>query len=72
MYRRLSSCVRVGLVESTTTGKRQPPTTAIALAKKWGISLETAANNIKVTTQKGVRYSVNALHRRWRTRQSHL
>jgi hypothetical protein len=59
------------LVKSTTTGERQPPTTATTLFKKWGISLETAANIIRVTTKRGVWYSVNPLHCRWRTCQAH-
>jgi hypothetical protein len=57
-------------------GTRQPPTTANELSKKlskkWGISLKAASNTIKVTTQRGVSYSVNSLHWRWRTRQLHL
>jgi hypothetical protein len=72
MYQRLSSAVRVRLVESTTTGERQPPTMAIALSKKWGIRLQIAANTIKVAMQMGIRYSVNPLHCRWRTQKSHL
>jgi hypothetical protein len=33
---------------------------------------EDRGRYIKVTTQRGVRYSVNPLHQRWQTRQSHL
>jgi hypothetical protein len=42
------------------------------LASKWGIGLETAKRTLQVTTQRGVRHSEHPMHRRYRTRQSHL
>jgi hypothetical protein len=61
-YRRLSSAVRVRLSIATTSGERQPPISADDLSKKWGISLKAAVDTIKVTTQRGIRYSVGPLH----------
>jgi hypothetical protein len=61
-YRRLSSAVRVRLSIATTSGERQPPISADDLSKKWGISLKAAVDTIKVTMQRGIRYSVGPLH----------
>jgi hypothetical protein len=36
------------------------------LSRKWGCGLETAKRTLKVTTQKGIRYAVQPLHRRYR------
>jgi len=36
------------------------------LSRKWGCGLETAKRTLKVTTQKGIRYAVQPVHRRYR------
>jgi hypothetical protein len=43
-----------------------------ALASLWGISLNTAAQTLRVTTQKGIKNSVHPVVRRFATKQSRL
>ncbi len=60
-------------VSSTTTGKRKGNLTAERLAKNWSISLDSAKQTLKVTTQRGVRTTANpSLSRRFRTNDRQL
>jgi hypothetical protein len=36
------------------------------LANAWGIGLEKAKDTLRVTTQKGIRYAIHPIHRRYR------
>lgn len=61
----------VGLGDVTIAGAvlsmdRHAKITPEELSRKWGCGLETAKKTLKVTTQKGIRYAVHPLHRRYR------
>jgi hypothetical protein len=59
-------------IATTNTTTRGFVTTKESLANLWGISLTTAAQTLKVTTQKGVRNSIHPITRRFATKQSRL
>jgi hypothetical protein len=69
----VESLVQNVKVASTTTGKRKGNLTAERLAKNWSISLDSAKQTLKVTTQRGVRTTANpSLSRRFRTNDRQL
>jgi hypothetical protein len=57
---------------AATSGARIPMVMPEELSKRWGISIQTSKNTMKVTTQRGMQYSTQPLHRRWRTGPAHL
>ena len=57
---------------STTSKNWHHKTNNNLLARRWGITLETAANTIKSTTQKGARSAVQHLHRSYCTKQQKM
>jgi hypothetical protein len=59
-------------VFATTTTARESVITNAILAKRWGISLETASRTLNVTTQAGIRKIVQPLERRFKSFQKHL
>lgn len=54
-------------VSSLTSKTRHSSITPDQLATKWRISIETARNTLKCTTQAGVRHAEHPLRRRYRT-----
>jgi hypothetical protein len=69
----VESLIQNAKAASTTTGKRQGNLTAEWLAKNWSISLDSAKQTLKVTTQRGVRTTANpSLSRRFRTNDRQL
>ena len=59
-------------IASTMTSQREFTTTAEVLAQNWNIGLETAKRTLQVTTQKGIRSSLNPVEQRYRTKQAQL
>jgi hypothetical protein len=59
-------------IASTNTSHRNPRINEELLSQRWGIGLETAKQTLKVTTQKGVRYAIGPLDRRFKTKQAQL
>jgi len=54
------------------SSSRHAGITKEALASLWGISLHTAAQTLRVTTQKGIKNSIHPVVRRFATKQSRL
>jgi len=61
---RAISGINSGLTRGEITEER--------LARLWNIPLKTAAQTIRVTTQRGMRMAVHPLHARYRTKQAQL
>ncbi len=59
-------------IAATNTSYRNPRITPNLLAERWGIGVHTAEQTLKVTTQKGVRYTLGPIEKRFRTRQAQL
>ena len=59
-------------IYATATSDRHSVLTKEVLAKRWGVSLETASKTLKVTTQNGIRKVVKPLERRFKSFQKHL
>jgi hypothetical protein len=70
LLRTLESNVKVS---STATGKRNGNIMAERLAKNWSVSVDSAKQTLKVTTQRGVRTAANpSMSRRFRTNNRQL
>ena len=61
------SKTRLSPTDSAITKDTHHPLTAVSLAKKFGIDLNTAKQTLLVTTQLGVRSAIHPLSRRYRT-----
>jgi transposase len=57
---------------SQRSSLRKSHITKEELAKLWGISLESANQTLRVTTQKGIRNAIHPIVRRYATKQSRL
>ena len=55
-----------------TSKNQHHKTNTSLMARRWGIGLETDTKKIKVTTQKGERSALHALHHRYRTKQQKI
>ncbi len=59
-------------ISGTSTSNRNSVITKEYLSQLWGISLNTAAQTLQVTTQKGIRNAIHPIVRRYATKQSRL
>ena len=57
---------------ATKTNPHRGALTPEELARRWHIGIETAATTLKATTQRGIRNAIHPIHRRYRTKQTHL
>jgi hypothetical protein len=59
-------------VSSQITSQRQGNITNEKLSELWGISLKTAEQTLRITTQKGIKNAIHPIIRRYATKQSRL
>jgi hypothetical protein len=59
-------------ISATSTTHRGPSISKEYLSQLWGISLDTAAQTLQVTTQKGIKNAVHPIVRRFATKQMRL
>jgi hypothetical protein len=59
-------------ISVTSTTNRNSVITKEYLSQLWGISLNTAAQTLQVTTQKGIKNAIHPIVRRYATKQSRL
>jgi hypothetical protein len=59
-------------INAVTTGETSSTITKEVLAQRWGISSETAAKTLRVTTQRGIRTFIHPTDRRFGTSKPHL
>ena len=63
---------RTAVIAAITHHKSTSLTNPERLAAMWGIGLAAAQTTLDVTTQSGVRYATDPIHRRLKTKQAHL
>jgi hypothetical protein len=63
---------RTRIIMSQRSLLRKSHVTKEELAKLWGISLESASQTLRVTTQKGIMNAIHPIVRRYATKQSRL
>jgi transposase len=63
---------RTCIIMSQGSSSRRSHVTKGELAKLWGISLESVAQTLRVTTQKGIRNAIHPIIQRYATKQSRL
>lgn len=56
----------VHIVSQVASKTRHSKVTPEHLARAWNVGLDRAKETLRVTTQKGIRYSIHPIHRRYR------
>jgi hypothetical protein len=56
----------VRIVEQVASQSRHSKVSPENIARKWNIGLDRAKDTLRVTTQKGIRYAIHPIHRRYR------
>jgi hypothetical protein len=66
LVNRIVKSVQINTIMQVASNSRHTNVTPEHVARSWGIGLDQAKETLRVTTQKGLRYAIHPIHRRYR------